>query len=303
MKKLMAIIALLTVVAVLGVGCAIEGTSTNPVSSGNGGAGGNFQLLVSDEPNDIGDFANLYVTISEIGVLKGGEDSENWTQFSLDIGEIDLKQLLGDNAQSIWSGNITAGEYSKVFAYVSEIRGVLASDNASSNATAEVKLPSDKLQISKPFTVGENSTTSFVFDITVVKTGQGKYILKPQVAQSGADQKFKEVKKQQKSGKPEVTRKAESQLTLKLEGNAVAGENATLLVSYAAQPVASANVTVNDKSAGTTGADGKLVFLMPAGEEVEIKAVAGDRSGELEIDLEEARATPNTENGKGKGKP
>ena len=59
---------------------------------------------------------------------------------------------------------------------------------------ATVKLPSDKLQISKPFTVAVDGSVSFVFDITIIKTGQsGQYILKPQIGESGAGQHFNDV--------------------------------------------------------------------------------------------------------------
>jgi len=60
------------------------------------------------------------------------------------------------------------------------------------NKTIEVKLPANnRLMISKPFVITEDSGTSFVFDITVVKAGKsGQYILKPQIGQSGADQEF-----------------------------------------------------------------------------------------------------------------
>ncbi len=45
-------------------------------------------------------------------------------------------------------------------------------------------------------------TTSFVYDVTVVKAGQsGQYILKPQIAESGADQEFEEVKAEGKEEK------------------------------------------------------------------------------------------------------
>ncbi len=65
---------------------------------------------------------------------------------------------------------------------------------------AEVKLPSGRLQISKPFTVGDN-TSNFVYDITVIKAGNsGQYILKPQIAESGADQKFNDVTPQGQTG-------------------------------------------------------------------------------------------------------
>ena len=45
----------------------------------------------------------------------------------------------------------------------------------------EIKLPSNKLQVSVPFTVTEGEELDFVFDITVIKTGNGMYILKPRL--------------------------------------------------------------------------------------------------------------------------
>ena len=170
----------------------------------------NFRFLISDEVNAIEDFQNLFVTISSIGVQRGGE-SGNWLEFRPDITEVDLKPLVGENALEIYSGNLTPGEYSKVFIYVSEVEGILAD-----NATADVKLPSKKLQISKPFVISDNTTTSFVYDVTVVKAGKsGQYILKPQIAQSGAAQKFKEVKpKEGKGEKPEKPEESEFKGTI-----------------------------------------------------------------------------------------
>jgi hypothetical protein len=53
------------------------------------------------------------------------------------------------------------------------------------------KLPSGKLQMSKPFLVESGEVTNFVYDLTVVEAGNsGQYILKPQIGQSGADQDF-----------------------------------------------------------------------------------------------------------------
>ena len=77
----------------------------------------NFRLLISDDVNAIEYFEHVYVTISEIGVHSGGE-SGNWTEFIPDTTEVDLKPLVGENALEIWSGNLTPGEYNKVFIYV-----------------------------------------------------------------------------------------------------------------------------------------------------------------------------------------
>lgn len=158
----------------------------------------NLRFFISDEVNAIEDFEHLYVTITSIGLHKGGE-SGKW--HLLDpipdpdgdgIDGIDLKPLEGPNALIIWSGYVDPGEYTKVFIYVDNVTGILAASG--DGETVDVKLPSKKLQISKPFTISSDSVVNFVYDITVVKAGKsGKYILQPQIAQSGPKQKFIEV--------------------------------------------------------------------------------------------------------------
>ena len=93
-------------------------------------------------------------------------------------------------AQGIWRGDVPEGEYIKVVLEISQVSGVLLG----SGEEIEIKLPSSKLQISKPFQVESSEVTNFVYDLTVVKAGQnGQYILKPQIGQSGADQSFTRV--------------------------------------------------------------------------------------------------------------
>ena len=151
------------------------------------GEEGNFRFLISDEANAIEDFASVNVTISKIGI-HGSGDSGNWTEFIPDITKVDLKLLVGENATEIWSGYVEPGEYNKVFIYVGNVTAIL--DDAD-GGKADVKLPSDKLQISKPFTLGPDLSVSFVFDITIVEAGKsGKYVLKPQIGESGAGQPF-----------------------------------------------------------------------------------------------------------------
>ena len=141
---------------------------------------GNFIFLISDDVNAIADFKSFNVTISKIGLLPSG-DTDQWIEFEPEVNEVDLTLVQGDKTQEIWRGNVPEGQYTKVFIYVSDVEGVLASGEAN------VKLPGGKLQISKPFEVTSGEVTDFVYDITVIKAGKsGKYILKPQIAQSGA---------------------------------------------------------------------------------------------------------------------
>lgn len=49
-----------------------------------------------------------------------------------------------------------------------------------------MKLPSERLQLNERFTVGNNESIDFVFDVSVVQRGNAKgYILKPVVSESG----------------------------------------------------------------------------------------------------------------------
>ena len=144
---------------------------------------GNFAFLISDEPNDIGDFESLNVTISRVGLQAAG--SLKRLEFAPETKAVDLTRLQGEQSQEIWRGNVTAGQYSQVYIYVSEVTGKLKS----TGQIVDVKLPSSKLHISMPFEVTTDAVTSFTFDITVVATGNnGKYILKPQIGDSGARQ-------------------------------------------------------------------------------------------------------------------
>jgi len=157
----------------------------------------NFRFWISDENNAITDFERLDVIISEIGVHQGGE-SGTWHTLNPNpdpdedgIPGINLRLLEGEKALVIWEGTLPAGDYTKVFIYVEDedITGILLGGE-----TADVKLPSNKLQISKPFTISDDSVVEFVYDITVVKTGKnGKYNLLPQIAQSGPDQDIVDV--------------------------------------------------------------------------------------------------------------
>jgi hypothetical protein len=147
---------------------------------------GNFAFLVSDEVNAIGDFQKLDISISKVILHLGGEE-EKRIEFRPEIQVVNLTDLQGNRAQEIWRGDVPEGEYSKIFLEVSQVSGVLWD----SGEEVEIKLPSGKLQISKPFKVESGGVTNFVYDLTVVKAGKsGQYILKPQIGQSGADQDF-----------------------------------------------------------------------------------------------------------------
>ena len=89
--------------------------------------------------------------------------------------------MVDEKALPILNTSLETGNYSKLELYVEEVNAVLVS-----NETADVKIPSEKLQIVKPFEIKKNKTTKFVFDINVVKKGHSnEYNLLPVIAKSG----------------------------------------------------------------------------------------------------------------------
>jgi hypothetical protein len=149
----------------------------------------NLVFLISDEVNAIADFQSLEITILRIGLQQEGK-ADQWIELNPQVEVVDLTLLQGDKAREIWSGSVPEGRYGKVFIYVSNVSGVLKE----TDSLASVKLPSDKLRISKAFEIGSASVVHFVYDVTVVEAGKSdQYILKPQVGQSGVNQKIERV--------------------------------------------------------------------------------------------------------------
>lgn len=109
------------------------------------------------------------------------ESGAGWIEHEVNA-QVDLTEVVNDDAQLIDTMNLSTGKYTAVFVYVGAI-------NASVNGTeVTVKLPSNRLMLNKNFMVTENETVDFVYDIGVHKAGRsGKYILRPVVSESGTD--------------------------------------------------------------------------------------------------------------------
>ena len=142
-----------------------------------------------------------------------------------------------------------------------------------------VKLPSGKLQISKPFSLSD-SVVNFVYDITVHKAGKsGKYILNPQIAQSGPDQEFVEVKykeKAEKPGKPENAAKHDNaDIEVKIEGTIESLTEDSVTVS-------GVTVLIDERT--------KIEGALTEGAEVEVEATAFEEdlvASKIEVKAEE----------------
>ena len=195
----------------------------------------NFRVWISDEVNNIDHFEELWVTVTGIGVVKrGGGDNVTMVDDNFTEVPVPLHLLRDDNATMLWDGQLEDGDYVKVFLYIDDnITQWTLSDKADENATAEVKLPSGKLQISKPFTLNNNELpVDFVCDATVVKAGNknvigGKYILKPQLAASGIGQNIVPVQAKVKSNESNKPKPKQSNFQGTIE---VIDDNSTWLM-------------------------------------------------------------------------
>ena len=148
---------------------------------------------VSSEDNDVADGGEPHGRGFYELDLPGDEDST-----------VDLTEVIGTRATSIFEGRLAPGQYRKIELSVASVDAELAngqseeSDDEDTESDdhpvhgqdqpdeVEVKVPSDRLQLTKPFEIDEEGQVDFVFDINVVRRGRtGRYNLLPVISQSG----------------------------------------------------------------------------------------------------------------------
>jgi len=142
---------------------------------------GTFVLQVTDQPSAIGDFDGLNVTVSEVRLHKAGNETNEtgeWMILEPSNQTFDLTKLQDGNVTTIINESIGTGEYTQVRLIVESTKGLV------NGTMVDVAVPSDTLKIVKSFTITENQTVTFIFDIHVVKAGK-KYNLVPVIGKSG----------------------------------------------------------------------------------------------------------------------
>ncbi|MFB6071325.1 MAG: DUF4382 domain-containing protein [Halanaeroarchaeum sp.] len=173
---------------------------------------GTVSLYVSDRPGDIEQFSSLEATVTKVAyrpadVDETGDSDETETDANEtevegsngddgdDDGEaglvvrdvndtrVDLTRLTGANASLVGNTSVPAGNYSGVFVFVENVTGTVSN----SGEQVDVTVPSGKLHVNERFEIDAGDAVDFVFDVTVVETGNGKYILSPVVSESGTD--------------------------------------------------------------------------------------------------------------------
>lgn len=196
--------------------------------TGTGGDTGTFNVLVSDQEADIGDFTSLNVTIDEIRVQPQNTSKDPMTVTLDEPRTVDMTTVIGDRAAAILQTELPTGNYSKVELFVVDqfdspgnvrktpgvvTQAVVDSDEGAKRFVTErdvqVMVPSGKLQVEKDFTIAPNTTVDFVFDIHVVLKGAtGEYNLQPNLAGSGVE--GEDVPEQERTGPPPETGQPEN---------------------------------------------------------------------------------------------
>lgn len=209
-------------------GCTSAQSPTEADSSDESTAdssAGNFRLLISDRPADIGDFDRLDVSFDRARIFDGGDES-NETDEQHDDSSEEETETEREGESETESGDADGDDDGDGGNTVERNRGfyVLDLQDATVDLTAvvgekavsvfegelsdgryekielyvssiegivdgeqvDVQVPSEKLEITHPFEIGGDEPADFVFDINVVKRGQEQqYNLKPVISESG----------------------------------------------------------------------------------------------------------------------
>jgi len=163
MRAALSLVGLLLVTAAL-AGCTGGGTGTVVVQG-------------SDPVDDIADFSSLVVQLSGAHV-RSSDGSEK--DVKLNITSVDVVKLQGGNLSTLAQQDVPAGNYSGVRLDVTSASGSLRA-----GGTASVDVPSDSLKMNGDFTVQAGQTVNLRVDLHVVKTGSGKYVLRPVIGKVG----------------------------------------------------------------------------------------------------------------------
>ncbi len=143
---------------------------------------GTFVLQVTDQPSAIDDFDILNVTVSEVMLHKTGEadsgTNETWITLEPSNHSFDLTTLQEGNVTTIVNESVETGKYTQVRLIVESAKGI------ANESMVNVTVPSGMLKVVKPFTITENQTVTFRFDINVVKAGE-EYNVVPVIGKSG----------------------------------------------------------------------------------------------------------------------
>jgi len=180
------------------------------------------------------------------------EESEDREFFWLDLdgATVDLTQVVGDKAISVFEGELKAGTYSKVELHAAEIEGIVDGERV------DVKIPSGKLQIVHEFEIEPDEPVEFVFDIHVVKKGNGGYNLRPVISGSGVNGKDVDVEEVDADEEDDEASDSDAEATAERDGD-TDNESASDTDNESASDTdnESASDTDNESASGETGSE------------------------------------------------
>lgn len=108
---------------------------------------------------------------------EGESGDAGWFTIVNSTHTVDLKAFQGDARAFLGDADVPAGRYTQIRIYVDEAYGI---DNGT---RVNLTVPSGRLKIVHPWTVGEGETTNLTVDFnlerSVIETGNGEFRLKP----------------------------------------------------------------------------------------------------------------------------
>lgn len=118
-----------------------------------------------------------------------GAPQEGWVEFDLDGATVDLTNVIGETAVPVLEVDLEAGRYSTIHLDVEDVTGYAPPiDDDEHGEELDVRVPSNRLRLVRPFEVEAGATAEFVFDIHVVRRGRsGGYNLRPVIGGSGVE--------------------------------------------------------------------------------------------------------------------
>ncbi len=146
---------------------------------------GVLELKLTDAPADFV-IEKALITISQVQVHKAGSDNESenestsgWTTIVDEAQTFDLIQLTNGVTEILGSSDLDVGKYTQI--RLSVDKALVTIDGVD----YDLDIPSDKLKLTKGFTIEENKTTTLTLDFdakeSIKANGKDDYKLNPTI--------------------------------------------------------------------------------------------------------------------------
>jgi len=135
------------------------------------GETGNMEMAIGEVVSEDATFDSLTVTFSQARIYS---PDSGWTETAMDDTPVNLTDLEGSGTATIANLTLEAGDYTKVELVVDSVAAQVDGEDV------DVFVPSGKLKVVGKFSVFEDGTAGYDFDLRIVKRGnQDAYNLLP----------------------------------------------------------------------------------------------------------------------------